>query len=215
MTIPFHCCIYNYEITVIHENVVILTKFSSLAALEVVILTTFSAASDENFIKMKTFPFQCMAAHAHRNEAQISFHNFIGRKLETTRTNIQYHNMMRLQNQTIIDSCLFNRLFGLKFQITGRWCGGNHPGDRWIQLAKRHQSSASMAIVRRINCWPVDSPHKGQWHRALMFSLIICAWINGWVNNREAGDSRRHRAHYDVIVMYTRQAIWIWQYRYK
>ena len=39
-------------------NVVILTKFSSVAALEVVILTTFSAASDENFIKMKTFPFQ-------------------------------------------------------------------------------------------------------------------------------------------------------------
>ena len=24
---------------------------------------------------------------------------------------------------------------------------------------------------------------------------------NGWVNNREAGDLRRHRAHYDVIVM--------------
>ena len=33
-----------------------------------------------------------------------------------------------------------------------------------------------------------------------MFSLI-CAWINRWVNNREAGDLRRHRAHYDVIVM--------------
>ena len=30
-----------------------------MAALEVVILTTSSAASDENFIKMKTFPFQC------------------------------------------------------------------------------------------------------------------------------------------------------------
>ena len=43
-------------------NVVILTKFSSVAALEVVILTTFSAASDENFIKMKTFPFQCSNA---------------------------------------------------------------------------------------------------------------------------------------------------------
>ena len=42
-----------------NENVVILTKFESLAALEVVILTTSSAASDENFIKMKTFPFQC------------------------------------------------------------------------------------------------------------------------------------------------------------
>ena len=33
-----------------------------------------------------------------------------------------------------------------------------------------------------------------------MFSSI-CAWINEWVNNREAGDLRRHRAHYDVIVM--------------
>ena len=33
-----------------------------------------------------------------------------------------------------------------------------------------------------------------------MFSLI-CVWINDWVNNREAGDLRRYRAHYDVIVM--------------
>ena len=33
-----------------------------------------------------------------------------------------------------------------------------------------------------------------------MFPLI-CAWINGWVNNREAGDLRRHLVHYDVIVM--------------
>ena len=30
---------------------------------------------------------------------------------------------------------------------------------------------------------------------------LICVWINGWVNNREAGDLRRHRCHYDVIVM--------------
>ena len=47
---------------------------------------------------------------------------------------------------------------------------------------------------------PVNSLHKGQWRGALMFSLI-CVWINGWVNNREAGDLRRYRAHYDVIVM--------------
>ena len=43
-------------------------------------------------------------------------------------------------------------------------------------------------------------PHKGQWRRAYMFSLI-CVWINDWVNNREAGDLRLYRAHYDVIVM--------------
>ena len=47
---------------------------------------------------------------------------------------------------------------------------------------------------------PVNSPHKGQWRRALMFSLIS-VWIKGWVNNCEAGDLRRHHGHYDVIVM--------------
>ena len=29
----------------------------------------------------------------------------------------------------------------------------------------------------------------------------LCLKKNGWVNNREAGDLRRHRAYYDVIVM--------------
>ena len=55
-------------------------------------------------------------------------------------------------------------------------------------------------FVRVIHRSPVNSSPKGQWSRALMFSLI-CARINGWVNNREAGDLRRYRAHYDVIVM--------------
>ena len=55
-------------------------------------------------------------------------------------------------------------------------------------------------FVRGIHRSPVNSPHKGQWRGALMFSLIS-AWINGWVNNGEAGDLRRHPAHYDVIVM--------------
>ena len=36
-----------------------------------------------------------------------------------------------------------------------------------------------------------------------MFS-IICIWINGRENNREAGDLRRYRAHYDVIVVFGR-----------
>ena len=47
----------------------------------------------------------------------------------------------------------------------------------------------------------MNSPHKSQWRGALMFS-VICVWINGWVNNREAGDLRRYRAHYNVIVMH-------------
>ena len=56
------------------------------------------------------------------------------------------------------------------------------------------------SFVRGIHRSPVNSPHKGQWRGALMFTLI-CARINGWVNNREAGDLRRNRAHYDVIVI--------------
>ena len=55
-------------------------------------------------------------------------------------------------------------------------------------------------FVRGIHRSPVNSPHKRQWRGALMFSLI-CTRINGWVNNGEAGDWRRHRAHYDIIVM--------------
>ena len=56
------------------------------------------------------------------------------------------------------------------------------------------------ALVQGIHSSPVNSPHKGQWRGALMYSLIW-AWTNGLVNNRNAGELRRHRAHYDVTVM--------------
>ena len=56
-------------------------------------------------------------------------------------------------------------------------------------------------FVRGIHRWPVNSPHKGQWRGTLMFYLI-CVWTKGWENNRDA-DLRRHRALYDVTVMYT------------
>ena len=54
-------------------------------------------------------------------------------------------------------------------------------------------------FLRGIHRSPVNSPHKGLWREASMFSLIS-AWINRWVNNRDAGDLRRYHAHYDVIV---------------
>ena len=41
-------------------------------------------------------------------------------------------------------------------------------------------------FVRGIHRWPVNSPHKGQCHGALMTISLICASINGWVNNCEA-----------------------------
>ena len=62
------------------------------------------------------------------------------------------------------------------FRVSGRLCGKFTTGLR------------------------VNSPHKVQWRGALMFSLI-CTWINAGVNDREAGDSRCYRSHYDVTVM--------------
>ena len=68
-----------------------------------------------------------------------------------------------------------------------------------IDTSWRHQMetfSAQLAIYAGNSPVPVNSPHKRQWRGALMFYLI-CVWIHGWVNNREAGDLRRHRGHYD------------------
>ena len=56
-------------------------------------------------------------------------------------------------------------------------------------------------FVRWFHRSPVGSPHKGQWRGTLVFSLI-CSWTNGSVNNLDAGDLRRHRAHYDVTVIW-------------
>ena len=55
-------------------------------------------------------------------------------------------------------------------------------------------------FVRGIHRSPVNYPHQGQWRGALM-CFFICVWINGRVNNREAGDLRRYHAHCGVIVM--------------
>ena len=83
------------------------------------------------------------------------------------------------------------------FQTPGRSYHCNVFRSWW-----RHQMefSALLAICAGNSPATGEFPHKGQWRGALMFSLI-CTW-NGWVNNRAAGDLRRHRAHYDVTVMW-------------
>ena len=58
----------------------------------------------------------------------------------------------------------------------------------------------NLPFLRRIHRSTVNSPHTGQWRGALMFSLI-CAWIDDWANNRDAGDLIHHCALYDVTVM--------------
>ena len=65
-------------------------------------------------------------------------------------------------------------------------CNHRHPDDdtKWKQFLRY------WPFVRGIHRSPVNSVHKGQWRGALMLSLS-CAWMNGWVNNGEAGDLRR------------------------
>ena len=54
--------------------------------------------------------------------------------------------------------------------------------------------------------WPVNSPHKGQWRAALMFSLI-CTWISAWVNNMPPCSLWRH---YDVFGCHCCSIWFIW-----
>ena len=90
----------------------------------------------------------------------------------------------------------------------------------WLMLGhgdviKWKHFSRYWPFVRGIHLSPVNSPHKGRWRGTLKFSLI-CTWINGWVNNGEIVDLRRHLAHFDITVIFTnsRAAIsfthWIW-----
>ena len=73
----------------------------------------------------------------------------------------------------------------------------------WILKNMMTSSNWNISQAICVGNSPVTSDHamyKGQWSGALMFSLI-CTWMNSWVNNREAGDLRRHSTHCNVTVM--------------
>ena len=61
-----------------------------------------------------------------------------------------------------------------------------------------------------------DSPVTGEFPsqrpvtRSFDISFALRLNTNGWVNNREAGDLRRHRTHYAVTVMYISYTTRIW-----
>ena len=96
-----------------------------------------------------------------------------------------------------------DEFFRVNNSIISRWWdGADNKSTSWkIRTGYSHDDVIKWKhflrhwpFVRGIHRYPVNSPHKGQWHGALMF------FFNGWVNNREAGDLRRNRAHYDVIL---------------
>ena len=86
------------------------------------------------------------------------------------------------------------------FSISFRYLLGNTPfRSSWW----RHQMETFPLRVTGPLCGEFTGH---QWRAALMFPLI-CAWRNGWANNRKAGDLRRHHAHYAVRIML---AIEVW-----
>ena len=62
-----------------------------------------------------------------------------------------------------------------------------HKGVKHDDVIKWKNFPRHWPFARGIHRSPVNSPHKGQWRGALMLSLI-CARINGWVSNRDAGE---------------------------
>ena len=71
----------------------------------------------------------------------------------------------------------------------------------------RHQMETFSALLALCaGNSPVTGEFSSQRPVTPMFGVLFdLRWINGWVNNREAGDLRRYGAHYDVIVMSIQQ----------
>ena len=96
-----------------------------------------------------------------------------------------------------------HRMFQAFFIVHAHW-GLTYPHDDVIKWKPFPHYHDYWLFVWGIYRSPVNSPYKGQWRGALMFSLI-CTWINGWVNNGEAGDLRHCCTQYDVTVMHCPQ----------
>ena len=91
--------------------------------------------------------------------------------------------------------CSSQTRFVLRLILAGCAMSNNH--HKGILSWWRHQMesfAAWLTLCAGNSRVTNEFHHKGQWLWALKFSLI-CAWINDWVNNREAGYFRRRRAH--------------------
>ena len=105
--------------------------------------------------------------------------------------------------QTFVDSLILTafvwKLARIEIEINLRHISFYFDG--WLVVNRDSKKIDVFKSKHFPRCWsPVNSPHKGQWRGALMCHLI-CAWTNGVINCRDAGDLGRLRAHYDVTVM--------------
>ena len=93
-----------------------------------------------------------------------------------------------MKKNPVVWTCSSHRHLSDKFKIPCPIYVTLFTGARWHDdVIKWNHFLRYWPFVRGIHRSLVNSPHKGQWPGAVMFSLI-CVWINGWVNNRETGD---------------------------
>ena len=137
---------------------------------------------------------------------------------------------LKMSSETWWPFCLGLNVLMNKYQTKGignrQWADNHARVIRWLvvhvqfwtctklpnRYNRHHQTSAHDDVIKwkhLLHYWPfvqgihrpsVNSPHKGQWRGALMFSSIY-AWINPRVNNGEAGDLIHYRDHYGITVM--------------
>ena len=107
--------------------------------------------------------------------------------------------LISIPTEGISKTMLWNSYRGFVYVGGHKWHGGICRIHRHVCFIKlvlttwcRHQMETFSALLA------LCAGNSVTW--SLMFSFI-CAWINGWINNREAGYLRRHWAHYDATVM--------------
>ena len=128
---------------------------------------------------------------------------------------------IRALSQILSDEILFIKTHSYGGALTSDFME-EHSSPTSIFPVSMMRSSKWKHVPRHWLLWgnsPVtagNSPVTGKFpsHRPVTRSFdgfFICAWTNGWVNNQDVGDVRRHRAHYDVTVMWCRIVIqWSW-----
>ena len=129
----------------------------------------------------------------------VQHYHVEGQKLE----NEQFHNYLSWVRVSLSMSCP-----GSGNELSWVWVvlGTSRPGRVRVVLGTRclgyELSWVRVVLGTRCLGYELTIIHRwvGHWRGALMFSLI-CDRANGWTNNKDTGDLRRHRAHYDAIVM--------------
>ena len=91
----------------------------------------------------------------------------------------------------IMDNTYFEYIMQLNYLLLVWKRNHGYPTSHW-QFYMMASSNGNIFRVILALC-AGNSPVTG---------ILICAWINGWVNNLEAGDLIRHRAHYDMIYFF-------------